>query len=259
MITEKMIEAHARADAAFAERDFDGMAAADKTRFRERSKVCLTAALSTVPSAGAEAVAWRWKFDEDAEWHYGNRKPTGFRFGDPDIIEPLYPSPSAPEAQVRVKALEWDDKLGLSTAMTTFAFHYSVWEVDDERWECNLLDGAWKTKHMAKSAAQSDYEARVRAALSTPEQGETAPSPETQTRVTDRMVIAAGDVLLGHVNAPEQAIYRAARLALEAALATTESKQPHSKCAICEGTHDNDVLTDICTSCEARINEEGSP
>ena len=34
---------------------------------------------------------------------------------------------------------------------------------------------------------------------------------------------------------------------------------PHSKCGICEGTHDNDALTDICTSCEARINEDGSP
>jgi len=32
-----------------------------------------------------------------------------------------------------------------------------------------------------------------------------------------------------------------------------------TKCEICSGPHDNDVLTDICTSCEARINEEGSP
>lgn len=32
-----------------------------------------------------------------------------------------------------------------------------------------------------------------------------------------------------------------------------------AKCEICGGRHDNDVLTDICTSCEARINEEGSP
>lgn len=32
-----------------------------------------------------------------------------------------------------------------------------------------------------------------------------------------------------------------------------------SKCEICGGPHDNDVLTDICTYCEARINEEGSP
>lgn len=31
------------------------------------------------------------------------------------------------------------------------------------------------------------------------------------------------------------------------------------KCAICEGEHDNDLLADICTSCETRIHEEGSP
>ena len=37
-------------------------------------------------------------------------------------------------------------------------------------------------------------------------------------RVTDKMVVAAGDVLLGRVNAPEQEIYAAARAALEAAL-----------------------------------------
>jgi hypothetical protein len=37
------------------------------------------------------------------------------------------------------------------------------------------------------------------------------------------------------------------------------SKPPHSKCGICEGIHDNDALTDICTSCETRINDEGSP
>lgn len=34
---------------------------------------------------------------------------------------------------------------------------------------------------------------------------------------------------------------------------------PKEKCAICEGRHDNDLLTDICTDCETRINEEGSP
>ena len=31
------------------------------------------------------------------------------------------------------------------------------------------------------------------------------------------------------------------------------------KCGICGEKHDNDLLTDICQSCEARINEEGSP
>lgn len=39
--------------------------------------------------------------------------------------------------------------------------------------------------------------------------------------ITDEMVKAAGDVLISHVNAPEQAIYRAARLALTAALSDT--------------------------------------
>jgi hypothetical protein len=46
MITEKMIEAHARADAAFSERDFDGMSADAKRSYFERSKVCMTAALA---------------------------------------------------------------------------------------------------------------------------------------------------------------------------------------------------------------------
>lgn len=49
-----------------------------------------------------------------------------------------------------------------------------------------------------------------------------------------------------------------AREAVRAALAS-EGQAAHSKCAICGDRHDNDVLTDICTSCEARINEEGSP
>lgn len=37
------------------------------------------------------------------------------------------------------------------------------------------------------------------------------------------------------------------------------NKRLHEKCAICEREHDNDVLTDICKACEARINEDGSP
>lgn len=39
-----------------------------------------------------EPVAWRWKFDEDAPWSFGTEKPTGFRFGDPTITEPLFSS-----------------------------------------------------------------------------------------------------------------------------------------------------------------------
>lgn len=38
-----------------------------------------------------------------------------------------------------------------------------------------------------------------------------------------------------------------------------EGRRPPEPCAICGGVHDNDALTDICTTCETRINEEGSP
>ncbi len=47
-------------------------------------------ALVDVP---VEPVAWRWKFDEDGAWHYGDNRPGPFRFGDPDILEPLFASP----------------------------------------------------------------------------------------------------------------------------------------------------------------------
>ena len=53
--------------------------------------VALTAALVDVPAV--EPVAWRWKFDPDADWHYGGKEPKGFRFGDPEIVETLYPAP----------------------------------------------------------------------------------------------------------------------------------------------------------------------
>ncbi len=51
--------------------------------------------------------AWRWKFDTEGAWHYGDTRPGPFRFGDPDVIEPLYLSalstsgayPSSPEKQ----------------------------------------------------------------------------------------------------------------------------------------------------------------
>lgn len=48
-------------------------------------------ALVDVPAV--EPVAWRWKFDADGAWHYGDHRPGPFRFGDPEIIEPLYSSP----------------------------------------------------------------------------------------------------------------------------------------------------------------------
>jgi|SynMetStandDraft_1070027.scaffolds.fasta_scaffold22349_2 hypothetical protein len=43
------------------------------------------------------------------------------------------------------------------------------------------------------------------------------------------------------------------------ALKRLGGKPSSQKCAICNGKHDNDVLTDICIDCEARINTDGSP
>jgi hypothetical protein len=47
MVSEAMIEASARADAAYAGRTFDALASADKVRFTERAKLMLEAALSS--------------------------------------------------------------------------------------------------------------------------------------------------------------------------------------------------------------------
>ena len=44
-----------------------------------------------LPVADASpAVAWRWKFDQEGIWHYGDTRPAPFRFGDPVVIEPLF-------------------------------------------------------------------------------------------------------------------------------------------------------------------------
>lgn len=51
----------------------------------------IRSALVDVPAV--EPVAWRWKFDADADWHYGGKEPKDFRFGDPEIVETLYSSP----------------------------------------------------------------------------------------------------------------------------------------------------------------------
>lgn len=54
------------------------------------------AALSVPPAAiVGEPVAYRWSFDGGDTWNYGTLKPGKMRFGDPDIIEPLYAAPPA--------------------------------------------------------------------------------------------------------------------------------------------------------------------
>lgn len=55
------------------------------------------------PAPVREAVAWRWRFDAEGGWHYGDSAPGKFRFGDPEEVQPLYtdPMPVSREAVAR--------------------------------------------------------------------------------------------------------------------------------------------------------------
>lgn len=66
---------------------------------------------------------------------------------------------------IKVKPLEWREKLGFLSAQTDFVACYSVWNVDVGRWECSLLDGSFPTAEAAQAAAQRDYETRIMNAL----------------------------------------------------------------------------------------------
>lgn len=65
---------------------------------------------------------------------------------------------------VQIKPLEWVDEFGHSQARTNLFASYSVWDASDY-WECNLIDGKFKTIEAAKAAAQQDYSARILSAL----------------------------------------------------------------------------------------------
>lgn len=74
-----------------------------------------------------------------------------------------------PQAQmVGVKPLVWEEDFGFWKAQTNIIACYSIWGTGD-RWECSLLDGQFKTADDAKAAAQRDWDARIRAALSAQE------------------------------------------------------------------------------------------
>lgn len=65
-----------------------------------------------------------------------------------------------------------------------------------------------------------------------------------------------------HPNSPHRRIYRDAPhgyYSTGVRYREVEIKAGEKLCAICSGKHDNDALTDICTDCEQRINDEGSP
>lgn len=94
-------------------------------------------------------------------------------------------------------------------------------DVQELRREANALISALFASPPVSNGSSPDH-CTANAAAETP-------PPE----VTDDMVRRAADVLMGHVNAPESAIYRAARLALSAAL-TCQPVEPLSETASTE-------------------------
>ena len=102
---------------------------------------------------------------------------------------------SIPAVQVAVKPLEWEDRDGVSYLQANCVFgQYQVsWLSEFECWQLYTPkpDSAWRdcfTRHShkeaAKAAAQADYDARIRSAL-TPQ-----PSPEQVTAYSENDVEA---------------------------------------------------------------------
>lgn len=58
-VSEKMIEAAARADAQFAGRTFDGLSGQEKTRYRQRAALMLAAAMEVEANEAALRVSRR--------------------------------------------------------------------------------------------------------------------------------------------------------------------------------------------------------
>jgi hypothetical protein len=143
-----------------------------------------------------------WNEDEfSCSWNDENKEHYIVRAA---MLAAAPPPPAAVQEPVAVKALEWEEGIGLWTAQTQFVACYSVWCVDDEKWQCSLLDGYFTSDDVAKAAAQADYEQRIRSALST---SQSDPAPEIITLSQDviNLVIAAREVLdTGYSIEPER-------------------------------------------------------
>ncbi len=133
-------------------------------------RAALEAALALLPG---EPVAWLWLNDGLEQLTFGNRKPV-------DNATPLYAAP-APQP-VAVKALEWKettDDTGRHASAITRIGSYDAFELRFRvrgelrikyGWSGHWLNGDRDAESFeaAKAAAQADYEARIRSALSSP-------------------------------------------------------------------------------------------
>lgn len=133
-------------------------------------RISSAAVRAALPYLG-EPVAYRWRFDADASWSFGIDKPQGFRFGDPEEVQPLYLAPPVlPAPAVKVRPLEWTRRreYGLQSGWYYIDDNGAHW--GDERYRLTrhtVVIGSYPTEEAAKEAAQDDHEAVILSALAT--------------------------------------------------------------------------------------------
>lgn len=81
-------------------------------------------------------------------------------------MRPLFIAEQPKTAGMAVKPLKWTQQGDfLWTAQTDFVSCYSVWATSPSDWRCSLIEERFASEQAAKSAAEADYERRIRAAL----------------------------------------------------------------------------------------------
>lgn len=141
----------------------------DEATFSGAEVEQIIAGLSTVPFAGADPVGYLKPRDEWAiapHFIYADEREEDWAKQVFTVPVFAHPSPSASEAQVRVNALER-------------ALDFMAWLSQEP-----ILDSEGGEMTVAGISTHAELELNsIRKSLSTPEQGETVPSPETHMRL----------------------------------------------------------------------------
>lgn len=90
-------------------------------------------------SVQGEPVAWRYSFDEGVTWNHSGSRPGNHRFGGPDIVEPLYAAPSAPEGWQPIETAPKDGTKILAWSGFWEKHHLVRWNQGENAW----CEGSW--------------------------------------------------------------------------------------------------------------------
>ncbi|MGW9332759.1 hypothetical protein [Bosea sp. NPDC055594] len=134
---------------------------------------------STSAATRGEPVAWRYRRVIDGKpmpWRYSDMVEAHPDLpGGPDERQPLYATPPAPGAQVKVKPLEWhrSHMTPWNGDYHTVPTAYSVRCADENGWKWQGLGahGYAPSPEGAQAGAQSHHNAYVRASLATDREG----------------------------------------------------------------------------------------